>query len=90
MKKLTEERKVKVLAWIESGRASYELYKSKKLSTFTDEGRKAIRGYWDAQEGIGAELGCSMTKINGLLEGKLSLDDLYNADGSVRKATDVR
>jgi hypothetical protein len=86
MKKLTVERKEIVETAIVSGRASYEEYKAKKLSTFTDEGRKMIQGYWTAQTVILDTLGCSMAKTLDLIEGKVSLLDLYNADGTVRKA----
>jgi hypothetical protein len=85
MKKLTVERKEVVETAITTGRASYDEYKVKKLSTFTDEGRKMIQGYWTAQTVILDTLGCSMAKTMDLIEGKITLDDLYNADGTVRK-----
>jgi len=85
MKKLTEERKAVVEAAILSGRASYEEYKAKQLTTFSDEGRKVIKGYWDAQAVISETLSASMSRTDDLIEGKITLDDLYNEDGTARK-----
>jgi hypothetical protein len=85
MKKLTVERRAVVETAITTGRASYSEYKAKKLSTFTDEGRKMIQGYWTAQTVILDTLSCSMAKTMDLIEGTITLDDLYNADGTVRK-----
>jgi hypothetical protein len=85
MKKLTEERKAVVEAAILSGKASYDDYKAKGLSTFTDEGRKMIQGYWKAQTVILETLSCSMAKTLDLLEGKITLADLYNEDGTAKK-----
>jgi len=85
MKKLTVERRAVVETAITTGRASYSEYKAKQLSTFTDEGRKMIQGYWTAQTVILDTLSCSMAKTLDLIEGKISLDDLYNADGTIRK-----
>jgi hypothetical protein len=85
MKKLTDERKAVVEAAILSGRAAYEDYKAKQLTTFSDEGRKIIKGYWDAQAVILDTLSTSMSRTDDLIAGKITLDDLYNEDGTARK-----
>jgi len=85
MKKLTVERKAVVEAAILSGRASYAEYKAKQLTTFSDEGRKIIKGYWDAQAVILDTLSASMSRTDDLIAGKITLDDLYNEDGTARK-----
>ena len=85
MKKLTDERKAVVKAAILSGNHSYQAYKAKGLNTFTEEGRNLIKGYWDAQTLIMDTLSVSMTRTNDLIEGNITLNDLYNQDGTVRK-----
>lgn len=87
MKKLTQERKAIVEAAIVSGNDSYQAYKAKGLNTFTEEGRTLIKGYWDAQTVILDTLSVSMTRTNDLIEGNITLNDLYNPDGTVRKVT---
>jgi hypothetical protein len=44
-----------------------------------------IQGYWKAQTVILETLSCSMAKTLDLLEGKITLDDLYNKDGTAKK-----
>ena len=56
-----------------------------QLTTFSDEGRKIIKGYWDAQAVISETLSASMSRTDDLIEGKITLDDLYNEDGTARK-----
>jgi hypothetical protein len=88
MKKLSLENRVEANRQIELGRAALAEYREKKLSTFTDEGRKVIQVYWDAQTWFMDTLAVSMTRANNLIEGKATISDYWKQDGTVIKASD--
>jgi hypothetical protein len=88
MKKLSMENRVEANRQIELARINLAEYRERKLSTFTDEGRKIIQVYWDAQEWLTKTLGMSMTRANNLIEGKATISDYWKADGTVIKASD--
>jgi hypothetical protein len=86
MKKLTEGRKEIVELAIKQGKESHDAYRQSGLSTFTDEGRKLIKPYWDAQETIVETLNVSITRACSLIDGKTTLEGLYDSEGNSRKA----
>ena len=44
-----------------------------------------IAPFWKAQEIIAEALACSITRATDLIEGKQTLQDLYDADGNPKK-----
>jgi hypothetical protein len=88
MKKLTDENRIEANRQIEMARAALADYKERNLSTFTDEGRKIIQVYWDAQTWFTDTLSMSMTRANNLIEGKATISDYWKQDGTVIKASD--
>ena len=85
MKKLTFERAEIVNRAIKIGKQAWDFYHANKLSTMTDEGRKVIRSYWDAQEQIHIAIGASMTRTEQLIQGEKVLADFYDDLGNPLK-----
>ena len=85
MKKLTEGRKAIVELAIRQGKAAHDAYRQSGLSTFTEEGRKLIKPYWDAQETIMETLGCSVVRACSFIDGKSLLKDFFDENGNLRK-----
>ena len=85
MKKLTEGRRALVELAIKEGKVALDLYRKSGLSTFTEEGRKLVKPYWQAQEDIMDVIDCSVTRACELIDGKATLDMFYDAEGNFRK-----